>query len=79
MSMPALFWWNINQPQDKWTNVCPTYLAGLADKDIAILKTRDEDFDRITWERCQQFIGMCADANPFDSKSLLDIKTPVPS
>jgi hypothetical protein len=64
MSAPPLFWWNINQPQHKRTNVCPPYLIELADKDIVILTTRDEDFDRITWGRCEEFISMSLDACP---------------
>ncbi|KAI3326640.1 hypothetical protein HD806DRAFT_532276 [Xylariaceae sp. AK1471] len=49
-------YWQVNVPPDKRTEQCPDFLLDLSDKDLRVLSTRDEDYQRISWEQVGQII-----------------------
>lgn len=42
-------YWQVNVPEDKRTEECPEYLKDMNEKDIGILSTWDEDYERMSW------------------------------
>lgn len=55
MSLPnqttaAAYYWNINRPQEKWTEECLESLKDMSAKDIGIISTKDEDCHQFSWE-----------------------------
>ncbi|KIW19266.1 hypothetical protein PV08_03560 [Exophiala spinifera] len=50
-------YWNANQPGTTWTKECPEFLLGISEKNKVILSKRDQDFDRITWDRCKELVS----------------------
>lgn len=50
-------YWNINLPRHLWTEQCPEYLRGQGTKNIEILSTRDEDFQRLSWPEVKELVG----------------------
>jgi hypothetical protein len=50
-------WWNVNQPEEKWTKECPACLVGQSEKNMGILMKRDDEFTRFTWEKCQDLVS----------------------
>ena len=49
--------WNVNVPEDSWTEQCPEFLVKQGEKNIKILSTRDEDYINLTWPEVQHVIG----------------------
>ncbi|KAK6387092.1 Oxysterol-binding protein OBPa [Exophiala oligosperma] len=50
----SLRYWNANQPRAAWSEECPEFLEGISEKNKVILSKRDEEFDRITWDKCKE-------------------------
>lgn len=50
-------YWNANQPRSRWREECPEFLVGISEKNKVILSKRDEDFDRITWDKCKELVS----------------------
>jgi len=49
--------WNVNIPQDQWTNECPSYLAACDEFDQRILGTPDAEYSRLSWEEVKEVIS----------------------
>jgi hypothetical protein len=56
--LSQLPYWQMNVPPDQRTEQCPYFLLDVSDKDRAILSTRDEDYQRSSWEQVKNFISM---------------------
>lgn len=54
----SLRYWNANQPRAAWSEECPEFLEGISEKNKVILSKRDEEFDRITWDKCKELVSM---------------------
>ncbi|KAL4968194.1 GIG1 family protein [Aspergillus stella-maris] len=50
-------YWNVNVPRDRWTVECPTYLRNQSEKNVGILSTPDEQYQRQGWELVRQVVG----------------------
>lgn len=46
----AAYYWNVNRPQEEWTEECPEPLKDMSAKDIGIISTKDEDCHQFSWE-----------------------------
>ncbi|KAH0543544.1 hypothetical protein FGG08_002105 [Glutinoglossum americanum] len=64
MTIEKLPFWLVNIPTDEWPTECPDYLVNTNAKDREILSTRDEDFQRHTWQEVRTIIK--AETNRID-------------
>ncbi|KAL4930009.1 GIG1 family protein [Aspergillus undulatus] len=48
--------WNVNVPRDRWTTECPTYLRNQSEKNVSILSTPDEQYQRQGWDLVRQIV-----------------------
>jgi len=55
-STTPLPYWQINIPPEKREAQCPSFLANLNAKDIAIISTPDEHYQLLTWPEVQSII-----------------------
>ena len=53
----ALPYWLVNIPPSEWPAECPDFLKEANEKDRKILSTRDEDFERMSWEEVRGVVG----------------------
>jgi hypothetical protein len=67
----STLWWNINQPGNVWTAECPDYLLGQSDKNVGILMQKDDEFKRITWEKCQDLVSKSTHRTTMKRSALL--------
>ncbi|KAL4878389.1 hypothetical protein BJY04DRAFT_195913 [Aspergillus karnatakaensis] len=49
-------YWNVNVPRDCWTVDCPSFLRNQSEKNISILLTPDEQYQRQGWELVRQIV-----------------------
>ncbi|KIW70154.1 hypothetical protein PV04_02453 [Phialophora macrospora] len=52
----STLWWNVNQPQQKWSVECPAYLLDQSEKNMGILMKRDDEFKDFSWEKCEELV-----------------------
>jgi hypothetical protein len=50
-------YWNVNIPTEMQTAKCPDFLLNLSEKDIGILSTTDEDYQRQSWPEVQELVS----------------------
>lgn len=51
-------YWNVNVAPARWTVECPSFLQNQPEKNIGILSTPDERYQRQGWEFVRQIVGM---------------------
>jgi len=56
MALSNLYW-NINQPEEQWTEHCPEFLLGQSQRSIEVLSTKNEDFKRLSWLQVEDLVS----------------------
>ncbi|RMD42223.1 hypothetical protein DV735_g2862, partial [Chaetothyriales sp. CBS 134920] len=51
-------YWNVNVPEDQWTETCPDFLLGISENNQAVLSTRDEDYQPRAWTAVRHLISV---------------------
>ncbi|KAL2823686.1 hypothetical protein BDW59DRAFT_180562 [Aspergillus cavernicola] len=49
-------YWNVNTPPAQWTVKCPSFLRNQSEKNISILTTPDQQYQRQGWELVRQIV-----------------------
>ncbi|KAL4783152.1 hypothetical protein BJX76DRAFT_348829 [Aspergillus varians] len=55
-STGSIPYWNINIPPARWTVECPSFLRNQSEKNIGILSTPDEQYQKQGWEFVRQIV-----------------------
>ncbi|KAL4735528.1 hypothetical protein BDV11DRAFT_173747 [Aspergillus similis] len=55
-STGSIPYWNVNVPKAQWTVECPSFLQNQSEKNIGILSTPDERFQRQGWELVRNIV-----------------------
>ena len=53
---PILPYWLVNVPRDQWPSACPDFLLDINEKARRILCSKDENYQRQTWEEVKEII-----------------------
>ena len=56
-STGSIPYWNVNVPKSQWTVECPSFLQNQSEKNIGILSTPDEQYQRQGWELVRNIVG----------------------
>jgi hypothetical protein len=56
-STGSIPYWNVNVPKSQWTVECPSFLQNQSEKNIGILSTPDEQYQRQGWELVRKIVG----------------------
>lgn len=60
LSGESLPYWLVNVPPDRWPVECPSFLRDICEKNIQILSTPDEQYERQGWELVKDIIRECS-------------------
>ncbi|CBF75338.1 hypothetical protein AN3808.2 [Aspergillus nidulans FGSC A4] len=55
-SRGSIPYWNVNVPKSQWTVECPSFLQNQSEKNIGILSTPDEQYQRQGWELVRKIV-----------------------
>ncbi|KAL4765997.1 GIG1 family protein [Aspergillus foveolatus] len=55
-STGSIPYWNVNVPRSQWTVECPSFLQNQSEKNIGILSTPDEQYQRQGWELVRKIV-----------------------
>lgn len=59
--MSEVAYWNVNAPEQEWTDQCPDYLRDVDHWDRAQLGVRDSDYELMPWEEVRNIVRMRAE------------------
>ncbi|KAL4986103.1 hypothetical protein BDW68DRAFT_163943 [Aspergillus falconensis] len=55
-STGSIPYWNVNVPMAQWAVECPTFLRDQSEKNVGILSTPDEKYQRQGWEQVRRIV-----------------------